>query len=267
MPHAKKERAERHTLPGNIWSPLHALFQNAVVPLGRWWLRLCQVLVCEHGQGGGYGTEDPERADQVFEPILEDEIMYMYENEEDGEWTGEGKGPGRPGGDEMQPTQHEADQHRAHQVTDDVDHQVDRHDGIAVEVRPERGELRGAAGLDDIVGQVVEAHERGPGDPADQGERRREGGEPGCAPHAQERHAQVAQGQEEGGGDGADEVQRVAGRTGHRTADERPERRALISFPGDEVEGDRERCQDDAGRQAQTLEGVRRGDVRMPFLS
>ncbi len=95
----------------------------------------------------------------------------MYENDEDGERTGEGKGPGSPGGDEAQPAKHDADQHSARQVADDVDEQVGRHDGVAVEVRPERGELRSAADLVDIVGQGVEAHERGPGDPADEGER------------------------------------------------------------------------------------------------
>jgi hypothetical protein len=130
--------------------------------------------------------------------------------------SGEGKGPGSLDGDEAQPTKHEADQHCARQVADNIDEPVGRHDGIAVEVRPERGKLRGEPSPVDIVGQVVEAHESGPGDPADQGQRRRDGGEPRCAPHAQQRHAQVAQGQEEGGSDGADEVQGVAGRTGHR---------------------------------------------------
>src|SRR5437667_10750879 len=55
-----------------------------------------------------------------------------------------------------------------------------------------------------------------------------------------------------GGGDGADEVQGVASRTGHGAGHER---RAEISRPGDEVEGDRERREDDAGRQAPALEG------------
>jgi hypothetical protein len=187
----------------------------------------------------------------------------MDENDDDGERTGEGKGPGRPGGDEMQPTQHEADHHRAEQVADDVDEQVDRHDGIAVEVRPERSELRRAAELVDIIGQSVQAHERRPGNPADEGECRRDGGEPGRAPHAQQRHAQVAQGQEEGGSNGADEVQGVAGRTSHRTRDERRERRALISLPGDQVERDRERREEDAGRQADALEGESGGAFRL----
>jgi len=175
----------------------------------------------------------------------------MHGKEDDGEWTGEGKGPGSPGGDEMQTTKHEADHHRAEQVADDVDQQVDRHDGIAVEVCPERGKLRGATDLVDIVGQVVEAHERGPRDPAEEGERRRDGGEPRRTPHAQQRHAQVAQGQEEGGGDGADEVQGVANRTSHRAVDQRV---TEISRPRDEVEGDRERCEDDAGRKGVALE-------------
>jgi hypothetical protein len=230
-----------------------ALFQNAAVPLRGWWCWLCEIFVCEHGHRRRDGADDPEDADQIFEHVLQDEIMD--ENDDDGERTGEGKSPGSPGGDEMQPTQHEADQHRAHQVANDVDQQVDRHDGIAVEVPPECGELCSAADLVDIIGQGIQAHERGPGDPADQGERRRDGGEPGCAPHAQQGHAQVAQGQEEGGGDSADEVQRVAGWTGHRTGDERRERRALIALPGDEVERDRERREEDAGRKAHALEG------------
>ncbi len=187
----------------------------------------------------------------------------MDENNDDGERTGEGKGPGGPDGDEMQPTKHEADQHRAHQVADDVDPQVGRHDRIAVEVRPERSELPSAADLVDIRGQGIQTHERGPGDPADQGECRRDGGKPGCAPHAQQRHAQVAQGQEEGGGNGTDEVQGVVGRTGHRAGDERRERRALISRPGDQVEGDRERSEEDAGCQAQALEGESGGHPRL----
>ncbi len=110
----------------------------------------------------------------------------MHGKDEDGERTGEGKSPGSPGRDEVQPAKHEADQNRAEQVTNDVDEQLSRHDGIAIEVRPERGKLRGTANLDDIVGQGVEAHERSPGDPTDQGECRRDGGEPGRAPHAQE---------------------------------------------------------------------------------
>ena len=55
-------------------------------------------------------------------------------------------------------------------MADDVDEQVDRHDSVAIEVSPERDKLRGAADQDDIVGQGVNAHERGPGDPANQGE-------------------------------------------------------------------------------------------------
>ena len=116
---------------------------------------------------------------------------------------------------------------------------------------PERDKLRGAAATIDSVGQVVEADERGPGNPSDQGECRRDGGKPGCASHAQQRHAQVTQGQEEGGRDGTDKVQNVAGRASHRAGDERL---AAISRPREEVERDRERREDDAGRQAQTLE-------------
>ncbi len=163
----------------------------------------------------------------------------------------------------MQSAQQEADEHSAQQVADDVDEQKGRHDGIAVEVVPERVELRGAPNLVNIVGQSVEAHERSPGDPADQGERRRDGGEPGCAPHTQERHTQVTQGQEEGGGDDADEVQGVADRTGHCTGYEWRERRALISCPGDEVECDTHRCQDDTGRKGIALEGVSAGKSRL----
>ncbi len=62
--------------------------------------------MCEHGEGGGDGADDPEGADQIFEYVLEDDIMYG--KEEDGERTGEGKGPGSPGGDEALPTQHGA---------------------------------------------------------------------------------------------------------------------------------------------------------------
>jgi hypothetical protein len=47
-------------------------------------------------------------------------------------------------------------------VADDVDQQVGEHDGVAVEVRPERNELWGTAGLGDVVGQVVDADQRGP---------------------------------------------------------------------------------------------------------
>jgi len=237
-----------------------ALFQNAAVPLRGWWRWLCEIFVCEHGHRRRDGADDPEDADQIFEHVLQDEIMD--ENDDDGERTGEGKSPGSPGGDEMQPTQHEADQHRAEQVADDVDEQVDCHDGIAVEVRPERGELRRTTKLVDIIGQRVQTHERSPGNPADEGECRREGGEPGGAPHAQEQHAQVAQRQEEGGGDSSDEVQGVAGWTSHRTRDERRERCALISLPGDEIERDRERREEDAGRQADALEGESGGSFR-----
>src|SRR5579864_4306556 len=108
------------------------------------WCQLCQVFVGKHGEGGGDGTDDPEGADQIFEHVLEDNSMY--ENDEDSERAGESKGPGSPGGNEAQPTQHEADEHGAQQVADDVDEQVGRHDGVAVEVRPECGKLRGAAG-------------------------------------------------------------------------------------------------------------------------
>src|SRR5258708_140092 len=145
--------------------------------------RLEQVPVFEESKSGGDGTDDPESADQVFEHVLEDDIMHG--KDEDGERTGEGKGPGSPSGDEAQPTQHETDEHAAEQVADDVDEQIDRHDGVAVEVRPERGKLRNEASLGDVVGQAVYAHERGPGDPANQGERRRDGGKPRRAPHAQ----------------------------------------------------------------------------------
>jgi hypothetical protein len=161
--------------------------------------------VVEQSQRSGDGTQDPEEAQQIFEDILEDEAMD--DNDGDGEWTGEGKGPG---GDQMEPTQHVANHHRAQQVADDVDHQVDRHDGIAVEVRPERSSLRCAAELVDIIGQRIQAHERSPGNPADEGESRRDRGQPGSASHAQERHAQIAQRQEERGSDGADEVQGIA---------------------------------------------------------
>ena len=78
----------------------HALFQNAVVPScgkWRWW---CQVFVCEHGEGGGNGTDDPEGADQIFEHVLEDKIMHG--KDEDGERTGEGKSPGSPGWNQAQ---------------------------------------------------------------------------------------------------------------------------------------------------------------------
>jgi hypothetical protein len=51
--------------------------------------------------------------------------------------------------------EHDSDEHGAEQMADDVDEQVGGHDGVAVEVRPERGKLRGAADLGDIVGQVV----------------------------------------------------------------------------------------------------------------
>src|SRR5947208_4993622 len=166
------------------------------------WRWLCQVFVCEHGKGGGNGTDDPESTDQIFEYVLKDDIMYG--KEEDGERTGEGKGPGSPGGDQAQPAKHDADEHGAEQMADDVDEQEGRHRGVAVEVRPERSKLGSAADLDDIIGQVVEAHERSPGDPADQGERCRDGGEPGRAPHAQQRHTQVTQGQEKGGSNSAD---------------------------------------------------------------
>ncbi len=187
----------------------------------------------------------------------------MHGKDEDGERAGKGKGPGSPGGNQAQPAQHDADQYGAEQVADDVDEQEGRHDGVAVEVHPERNELRGAAGLDDIVSQGVDAHERSPGYPADEGQRRRDGGEPGRAPHAQQRHTQVAQGQEEGGSDAADEVQGVAGRTSHRAGDKRRERRALISFPGDEVERDAQRREDDAGRKAHALECESGGHWRL----
>jgi len=51
------------------------------------------------------------------------------------------------------------------------------------------GKLRWAAGQGDIIGQVIYADQGGPGHPANQGERRRDGSEPGCAPHAEQRHA------------------------------------------------------------------------------
>src|SRR2546423_473628 len=85
----------------------------------RWW---CQVFVSEHGEGGGNGTDDPESTNQIFEYVLEDDIMHG--KEEDGERTGEGKGPGSPGRDEAQPTKHVADEHGAEQVTDDVDERL-----------------------------------------------------------------------------------------------------------------------------------------------
>src|SRR3989440_7897057 len=228
-----------------MWWPL----QNAVVPSCGKWRWLCQVFGCEHGEGGGNGTDDPESADQIFEHVLEDDIMHG--KDEDGERTCEGKGPGSPGRDEVQPTKHEADEHGAEQVTDDVDEQISRHNGVAVKMPPERNKLRCAAGQVDIVGKVIDAHERGPGNPANQGQRCRNGSEPGRAPHAEKRHAQVAQGQEEGGSDAANEVQGVAGRTGHRAVDERL---AEISRPGDEGECDAQWREDDAGRKAYALE-------------
>lgn len=97
-------------------------------------------------------------------------------------------------------------------MTEGVDEQVDRHDRIAVEVRPEGGQLWGAPGQGDVVAQIIDAHERGPGDPADQRKRRTEGGKPGCTPHTEQGHSQIAYGEEEGGGDPADEVQHVANR-------------------------------------------------------
>ncbi len=123
------------------------------MPLRGWWRWLCQVFVCEHGEGGGDGANDPEGADQVSEHVSDD--YDVHREIDDCERTGEGKGPGSPGGDEAQPTKHDADKHGARQVADDVDEQVDEHDGVAVEVRPERSELRCAAGLGDIVGQGV----------------------------------------------------------------------------------------------------------------
>ena len=214
---------------------------------------MCQVFVGEHGKGGGDGTDDPEGADQIFEHILEDHIVD--ENDRDRERAGERKGPGSPGGNEAQPTQHEADEHGAQQVADDVDEQVGRHDGIAVEGHPECGKLRGAAGPANIVGQRIETHERGPGNPADQGQRRRDGGEPGRTPHAKQRHAQIAQRQEKGGSDGTDEVQSVAGRTGHGAVDERL---AEIALPGDEIERDGERREENADCKTSALEGKSR---------
>ena len=80
---------------------------------------MCQVFVGEHGQGSRDGADDPEGADQIFEHVLEDESMH--ENDDDGERAGEGKGPGSSGGDEAQPTKHNADQHGAEQMADDID--------------------------------------------------------------------------------------------------------------------------------------------------
>lgn len=148
--------------------------------------------MCEHGQGGGDGAEDPESADQVYKHILEDD-RHMHGKKEDGERAGKGKGPSSPSRDEVQSPKREADEHSTEQMADDVDEQEGRHNCIAIKVRPERGKLRGATSLVDIVGQIVEADERSPGDLADQGEGRRDGGEPRRTPHAQERHAQVAQ--------------------------------------------------------------------------
>ena len=55
-------------------------------------------------------------------------------------------------------------------------------------------------------------------------------------------------------------MQGVAGRTGHRAGNERL---TEISLPGDEVERDRERREDNAGRQAQALEGESGGYWRL----
>ena len=66
--------------------------------------------------------------------------------------------------------------------------------------------------------------------------------------------AQAAQGQEEGGRDSTNEVQGIAGQTSYRADDQRRERRALIALPRDEVERDRERREDDAGRKERALE-------------
>jgi len=228
------------------------------VPLRGWWRWLYQVFVFEHGEGGGDGTDDPEGADQVSEHVSGDDDVRG--KVDDRERTGEGKGPGCPGRDEAQPTQHDADKHGAEQVADDVDEQVGEHDVVAVEVRPEGSELRCAADLGDVVGQVVYANQRGPGDPAHEGERRRDRCEPGRAPHAQQRHAQVAQGQEEGGGNGTDEVQGVASRTSHHAGRDRSGRsgvqgdRRRIFRPRQDIESDAQRCQDNAGRKAQALE-------------
>ncbi len=237
------------------------------MPLRGWWRWLCQVFVCEHGEGGGDGANDPEGADQVSEHVSDD--YDVHREIDDCERTGEGKGPGSPGGDEAQPTKHDADKHGARQVADDVDEQVDEHDGVAVEVRPERSELRCAAGLGDIVGQGVDADQRGPGDPADEGERRRDRCEPGCAPHAEQRHAQVTQGQEEGGSNGAYKVQGVASRTGHGAGNDRTghgavqDDRLWIFRPRQDVEGDAQRCEDDAGRKARALEFESGGHWRL----
>src|SRR5258706_8791886 len=65
----------------------------------------------EHGERGGDGAEDPEGADQIFERVLEDDIVYG--EDEDGQRAGEGKGPGGPHRDEAQATQHEANEHSA----------------------------------------------------------------------------------------------------------------------------------------------------------
>src|SRR6266581_433949 len=69
-----------------------------VYQLGLFTSWLSQLFVFKHSEGGGNGAADPERADQIDEYFLEDEIMYG--KEEHGERTGQGKSPGSPGGDE-----------------------------------------------------------------------------------------------------------------------------------------------------------------------
>ena len=69
-----------------------------VYQLGLFTSWLSQLFVFKHSEGGGNGAADPERADQIYEYFLEDEIMYG--KEEHGERTGQGKSPGSPGGDE-----------------------------------------------------------------------------------------------------------------------------------------------------------------------
>jgi len=173
------------------------------------------VLADQHSQSSRNSSHKPEKAEQILEDILEGEAMD--EEDRNGERAGQGKCPGCPGGDKAESAKHEADEYRAQQMADYIDEQVDCHDWIAVEVGPERSELCGAAKPVDIISQGVQAHERGPGNPPEQGEGCRERGQPGRAPHPQQRHAQVAQGEEEGGGERANEMECVAGRPGHRT--------------------------------------------------
>ena len=70
-----------------------------------------QIFVGEQRQGGRDGPYDPEEAEQIFKDILEDDIMDK--NDGEGERTGDGKGPGSPGGNEMESAKHVADEDSA----------------------------------------------------------------------------------------------------------------------------------------------------------